>query len=100
MSKITTTKLVRAEWRPGRTKGRAIKDARGNMTKQIPVQRIAGYKPAQPRELVTCGQCKRTKYLSVGQIWKCRHGRKLKERKREERNFTKLKTYERSRSNG
>ncbi len=93
MSKITTTKLARADWRAGRSKARQIKDSKGNLTKQIPVQRIVGFKPPQARDLVKCEGCGREKYLSVGQIWKCRHGRKIKERKREERNFTKVKMY-------
>lgn len=94
MAKITTTKLVRANWREGAPKITKVKDEKGRVKiLKTPQMRIAGYKPAQPRELVTCGQCKRQKYLSVGQIWKCRHGRKLKERKREEKEFTKVKTY-------
>ncbi len=60
MSKTTQTKKARAFGTVGAS-GKNFK--------------IAGYKPAQGRDLVTCPGCGAQKYLSVGQIWKCKHGK-------------------------
>ena len=60
MTKITQTKLARAITRLGH-------DSKG---KKVP--RIVGYEHAQKREKMTC-KCGRSKLLSVGQIWVCKH---------------------------
>jgi len=58
MSKATQTKLMRMVRIKGEKK-----------------PKVVDHKVAQPRELVTCPGCGEQKYLSVEQIWNCKHPR-------------------------
>lgn len=66
MTQITQTKLNRAIFQ------QTINPLNGKIEN---TKKILGFRPAQPRDIVTCKAkgCGRQKLLSVGQIWVCHH---------------------------